>query len=149
MLDSLGYFLIAFFLQRGIYSLARDDGYPPLVMTAYVACRSKTCAILKHVSDWHGVPFWKMCISATCFRLAGWNQGQTTICIFLLIAFELALRFINEKQTNKQTHKQTNKKQANTQTNKQKTSKHTNKQNAAWSYFWSLCTIFYAQGPWI
>ena len=24
---------------------------------AYVACRSETCAILKHVSDWHSVPF--------------------------------------------------------------------------------------------
>ena len=28
------------------------------------------CAILKYVSDWHGVPFWNMCISETCFRLA-------------------------------------------------------------------------------
>ena len=35
-----------------------------------VACCSVTCAILKHVSDWHGVPFWKMCILEKCFRLA-------------------------------------------------------------------------------
>ena len=41
-----------------------------LLQDAYVACRSETCAILKQVSDWHGVPFWKMCISETCFRLA-------------------------------------------------------------------------------
>ena len=39
----------------------------PLI-DACVARRSETCAILKHVSDWHGVPFWKMCISETCYR---------------------------------------------------------------------------------
>ena len=35
-----------------------------------VARRSETYAILKHVSDWHCVPFWNMCHSETHFRLA-------------------------------------------------------------------------------
>ena len=39
-------------------------------LLARVACSSETCAILKHVSDWRGVPFWKMCISDTRFGMA-------------------------------------------------------------------------------
>ena len=30
---------------------------PRLLIHKRVACRSETCAILKRVSDWHGVPF--------------------------------------------------------------------------------------------
>ena len=37
---------------------------------ACVACRSETCAILKHVSDWHCVPFW------ICTIVPFWNMLQ-------------------------------------------------------------------------
>ena len=35
---------------------SQPPGYAPAsyLVYAYVACRSETCAILKHVSDWHG-----------------------------------------------------------------------------------------------
>ena len=64
----------------------------------HVLCRayhSETCAILKHVSDWHGVSFWKMFISGACCRLTpcklchieGRQQHVTHV------AFEIALYF--------------------------------------------------------
>ena len=31
----------------------------------WCTCRFETCAILRHVSDWHCVLFWKMCYSET------------------------------------------------------------------------------------
>ena len=37
---------------------------------AFVASRSEICAIAKQVSDCHGMPFFKMCISEKCFKLA-------------------------------------------------------------------------------
>ena len=52
----------------------------------YVACRSKTWAILKHVSVWHCVPFGKMYHSQSWFRLAPSKlchiEGRQQLCTF-------------------------------------------------------------------
>ena len=99
--------------------------YGRVVVHACVACRSETCAILKHVLDWHGVPFWKMCISKTCFRLAPCKlchiEGRWQYVFFNHYIWS-SPTFVTEKQTKKE-------------------------RNAVWPYFWSLFTNFYASRP--
>ena len=60
---------------------------------ASVVCHSETCTILKHVSDWHSVLFWNMCISGT---ILGWHRANLVTSrednnIFFYIAYEIAL----------------------------------------------------------
>ena len=65
---------------------------------------SETCAILKHILDWHYCVLFggKMCHSETCYglsllMLAYWQEAF----VFLLIAFEVALHLLlKTKQTN-------------------------------------------------
>ena len=57
--------------QNNEYVCSVDDA-----QHAYVACRSETCATLKHFSDWHGVRFWKMWISEVCFD---WHHANFVI----------------------------------------------------------------------
>ena len=45
-----------------------------------MVCRSETCAILKHVSDCYGVPFWNLCNPETCwYGVPFWKMS--VICI--------------------------------------------------------------------
>ena len=68
--------------------------------------------ILKHVSDWHGVPFWKnntLCIYETCFRYKLCHAEGRQQYVFWTLCIWSSPTFITEKQTNKQTDRQTDK----------------------------------------
>ena len=56
------------------------SSFPPFTR---VACRSNACAILKHVSDWYDVPFFKKCISETWRQISAEQtlsyRGQTNV----------------------------------------------------------------------
>ena len=67
-----------------------------------VVCLSETCAMLKHVSDWHRA---YNCGAYSCVNFVTLRADNNVS--FQLIVFEVALHsFLKNKQTNKQAKKQ-------------------------------------------
>ena len=112
---------------------AKNDIYAicPIVVSPYSYVYVLRAA-LKHVPSWNIFQIGLVCRSEKCAFLkhvSDWHHANFVISraddnmSFLTITFEVALRLLlKNKQTNKQRH-------------------------AAWPYFWSPLTNFYASGP--
>ena len=82
-------------------------------------CHPETCFRLAWCAVLKNVHFWNMFQIGTVQTLS--YRGQTTICLFNHFIWSRPT-FVTEKQTKKE-------------------------RNAAWPYFWSIFTNFYASGP--